>query len=89
MTHKSLVLDRNTCNHIVKVKSSGWPNVDISQTVRESIPFSLALDQGDFFLHQRWSATPSGPYFTAQIPVLLIHGVGEGRYLTRNRMVAR
>ena len=34
-------------NHLYK--SSGRPNVGISQTARESIPFSLALDQGDYF----------------------------------------
>ena len=31
-----------------KVKSAGWLIVGISQTARESIPFPLALDQGDY-----------------------------------------
>ena len=34
---------------ISKVKSSGRPNVGISKSAREYIPFSLALDQGDYF----------------------------------------
>ena len=65
---KLLVRDRNK-----KVKSSGWPKVGISQSARESIPFSLALDQGDcFFVRGGMSHLLSAPYFTAQIPVLLI-----------------
>ena len=32
-----------------KVKSTGWLIIGISQTARESIPFSLALDQGYYF----------------------------------------
>ena len=34
-------------------------NVGISQTARESIPFSLALDQVDYFRRLRWSPTPT------------------------------
>ena len=32
-----------------KVKSAGWLIVGISQIARESIPFLLVLDQGDYF----------------------------------------
>ena len=61
----------------------------MSVSARESIPFSIALDQGDCF--SIWGGAPhlpSAPYFTAHIPVLLICWVGEDRYRTRNLVVS-
>ena len=40
----------------IKVKSLGWPKVGISQTVRESIPFSLPRR---LFLASEAEATPT------------------------------
>ena len=67
---------------IVKVKSAGWLIVGISQTARESNPFPLALDQGDYFAseveHHTYHQLPTLPYRTKLC--YSYAELGEGRY---------
>ena len=69
---------------IKKSKVGGVAYVGISQTARESIPFSTSARPGRLFCI--WGGAlhlPSAPHFTAQIQaVLLIRWVGEGRHRT-------
>ena len=77
------------CISGIKVKSAGWLIVGISQTVRESIPFPFALDQGDYF------ASKMERHAYHQLPTLLHRykpcysyaELARSRYRTRNLVV--